>query len=70
MPTPDESALVIHFRDRDRHDFPGLLKRIPKARMTRPTTMLVPGGKLKLALEVICAPILQEMMARRQAALA
>ncbi len=32
---------------------PALLKRIPKSRMTRPTTMLVPGGKLKLALEVI-----------------
>ncbi len=69
VPTPDESALVIHFRDRDRHDFPDLLKRIHKARMTRPTTMLVPGGKLKLALEVICAPILQQMMERRRKSL-
>ena len=69
VPTPDESALVIHFRDRDRHDFPDLLKRIPKSRMTRPSTMLVPGGKLKLALEVICAPLLQQMMARRRVAL-
>ncbi|MDW8323165.1 MAG: phosphoribulokinase [Burkholderiales bacterium] len=62
VPTPDESALVIHFRDRKRHDFPAILKRIPKARMTRPSTLLVPGGKLKLALEVICAPLLQELM--------
>ncbi|MCU0840943.1 MAG: phosphoribulokinase [Thiobacillaceae bacterium] len=69
VPTPDESALVIHFRDRERHDFPDLLKRIPKARMTRPSTMIVPGGKLKLALEVICAPLLQQMMERRRATL-
>jgi phosphoribulokinase len=70
VPAPDESILVIHFRDKDRHDFPALKRRIPGARMSRPSTMMVPGGKLKLALEVICAPILQEMMAKRRAALA
>jgi phosphoribulokinase len=30
--------------------------------MTRASTLLVPGGKLRLALSVICAPILEEMM--------
>lgn len=68
VPTPDESALVIHFRDRKRHDFLDLMKRIPGARMTRPSTLLVPGGKLRLALSVICAPILEEMMTVRRAA--
>ncbi len=65
VPGPDESALVIHFRHRRRYNFPDLLARIPGARMTRPSTMLVPGGGLRLALSVICAPILEEMMARR-----
>jgi phosphoribulokinase len=70
VPTPEESALVIHFRDRNRHDFPDLLKRIPGARMTRHTTMLVPGGKLRQALSVICGPILEAMMEKRRKALA
>jgi phosphoribulokinase len=70
VPTPEESALVIHFRDRKRHDFPDLLKRIPGARMTRHSTMLVPGGKLRQALSVICGPILEEMMEKRAKALA
>jgi phosphoribulokinase len=70
VPTADESFLVIHFRDRQGHDFPSILRRIPGARMTRPTTLIAPGGKLKLALEVICGPILEDLMERRRQALA
>jgi phosphoribulokinase len=68
VPTQDESVLVIHFRDREKHDFLDLQKRIPGSFMSRPSTMVVPGGELKLALEVITAPILQDMMERRAAA--
>ncbi len=69
VPSPDESALVIHFRDRSRYDFPSLLKRLPGARMSRPSTLLVPAGKLYLALSVICGSIMEEMMAKRNQAL-
>ena len=69
VPTPDESVLVIHFRDRKRHDFPALLRRIPGSRMTRPTTMLVPGGELRLALSVTCGPLVEEMMEKQREAL-
>lgn len=67
VPGPDESITILHFRDRKRYDFPNMLKRIPGARMTRPTTMVIPGGELRLALEVICAPILAEFMEQRAA---
>ena len=70
VPTPNESLLVIHFRDSRRHDFPDLMRRIPGSYMSRPSTMVVPGGELKLALEVICAPMLREMMDGRRATLA
>jgi phosphoribulokinase len=70
VPSENESALVVHFRDRERHDFVDFLKRIPGARMTRPTTMLVPGGELGLALEVICWPILAELLDKRRVAVA
>ncbi len=65
VPSPEESILIIHFRDRKRYDFPRMLARIPGARMTRTSTLAVPGGKLKLALDVICAPIFEAMMERR-----
>ncbi|MEW5892560.1 MAG: phosphoribulokinase [Pseudomonadota bacterium] len=68
VPSPDESVLVIHFRDRKRHDFPELMRRIPGARMTRASTLIAPGGKLKHALEAICGPILNEMMEKRRRA--
>ena len=69
VPKPDESILIIHFRDSKRHDFTELMRRIPGARMSRPTTMIAPGGKLKHALEAICSPLLREMMEQRQQAL-
>ncbi|HEX8978785.1 MAG TPA: phosphoribulokinase [Parasulfuritortus sp.] len=69
VPTPDESALVIHFRDRKRYDFPNLLSKLPGSRMTRHSTLVVPGGELRLALSVICGPILEAMMEKRQTAL-
>jgi phosphoribulokinase len=65
VPSPEESILVIHFRDSEKHDFPDLLKRIPGSRMSRPTTLVAPGGKLRLALNVICSPLLEAMMTRR-----
>ena len=68
VPTPDESILVVHFRDRRKYDFPDLLRRIPGSFMSRPSTMVAPGGELSLLLEVVCAPILQEMMDRKRAA--
>ncbi len=68
VPVAEESICIIHFRDRKRYDFPSLLKRIPGARMSRPTTMVIPSGKLRLSLEVICSPILAEFMEARRAA--
>lgn len=62
VPLADESLCVVHFRDRQRHDFPNLLERIPNAYMSRPTTMVVPSRSLRLALGVICGPILTRFM--------
>jgi len=62
VPLADESLCVIHFRDRERHDFPDMLERIPDATMSRPTTMVIPSNSLRLALGVICAPILTRFM--------
>ena len=68
VPNPDESFLVVHFRDKRKYDFVELLKKIPGSFMSRPSTIVAPGGELKLLLEMVCAPILLEMMARKRAA--
>lgn len=68
VPSESECAFVVHFRDRARHDFLDLLRRIPGAKMTRATTMLIPGGVLGQALEDICAPILTDLLQKRAAA--
>lgn len=67
VPTPDESFLVVHFRDKRKYDFVRLLQKIPGSFMSRASTIVVPGGKLKLLLETVCAPILLEMMERKRA---
>jgi len=68
VPTENECAFVVHFRDREWHDFVDLLRRIPGAQMTRATTMLIPGGVLGHALEDICAPILADLIVKRHVA--
>lgn len=65
IPTADESIVIVHFRDPKRFDFPALLKHIEGARMSRPNTMFIAGGKMRLAIEVICGPLIEEMMHKK-----
>ena len=67
IPTPDESFAVIRFSDPKKFDinFPYLLSMLHGSFMSRRNTMVVPGGKMGLAIEVIVMPILEEMMAKR-----
>ena len=65
IPTADESIVVIHFRDPHKFDFPSLLQRISGSFMSRPNTLVVPGGKMRLALDVACTPLIEEMMGEK-----
>ena len=65
IPTADESMVVIHFRDPQKFDFPCLLQTIKGAFMSRPNTMVVPGGKMRLALDLACTPLIEEMMEKK-----
>jgi len=64
VPTPDESVVAIRFREPAKYHFPTLLRRIEEAFMSRPNTMVVPGGKMQLALEVICTPLIEKLLHR------
>ena len=64
VPTPDESFVVIRFRDPKKLDidFPYLLAMINNSFISRRNTIVVPGGKMLLAMELILMPILKHMM--------
>jgi phosphoribulokinase len=58
IPTADESMVVIRFADPKGIDFPYLLSMLHDSMMTRPNTILVPGGKLGLAMQLIFTPMI------------
>ena len=62
IPTPDESFVVIRFRTPKHVDFPYLLDMVNGSFMSRPNTIVVPGGKMSFAMEVILAPIIHELI--------
>jgi phosphoribulokinase len=69
IPTPDESMVVIRFQDPKKFDtdFPYLLSMLHDSFMSRRNNIVVPGGKMGLAIEIIFAPLIERMMEKRQA---
>src|SRR5512135_124090 len=66
IPTPDESFVVVRFRDPKGVDFPYMLNMIPNSFMSRANTLVVPGGKMSHAMEIILAPIMHEMIENKK----
>jgi phosphoribulokinase len=62
IPTPDESLVVVRFRNPKGVDFPYFLNMIPNSFMSRPNNLVVPGGKMGFAMEVILGPIIERMV--------
>ena len=63
IPTPDESIVVIRFRDTHGIDFPYLLSMIHGSFMSRANSIVIPGGKLDIAMQLIFTPMI--LKARR-----
>ncbi len=68
IPTPDESFIVIRFKDPEKFNinFPDLLDMIPQSFMSRRNTIVVPGGKMGFAMELILTPIIHQMIEKSQ----
>lgn len=69
IPTPGESMLVIRFADPRGIDFPYLLSMLHDSFMSRPNTIVCPGGKMDLAMQLIFTPMIWRLMERRKKAL-
>jgi len=69
IPAPDESFLVIRFANPRGIDFPYLLTMLHDSFMSRPNTIVAPGGKMDLAMQLIFTPMIWRLMERRKLAL-
>ena len=65
VPEASECIVVIRFRDPARYDFPHFLKLIDGAFMSRPNTMVISGSQMKQAMDIICTPLIQELIASK-----
>src|SRR5206468_2161607 len=70
IPTPDESMLVIRFANPRGIDFPYLRSMLEGSFMSRANTIVCPGGKMDLAMQLIFTPFIWRLIERRKQALA
>jgi phosphoribulokinase len=70
IPTADESFVIIHFRKGAREkwgiDFTYLLDMIHDSFMSSPTSIVVNGGKMGFAMELILTPIIHRMIEEKR----
>jgi phosphoribulokinase len=62
VPTPDESMVVIRFRNPRGIDFPYLISMIHNCFMSRANSIVIPGGKLDLAMQLIFTPMILRLV--------
>lgn len=66
IPSLDESFVVIRFRGMKNVDYPYYLRMIDGAFMSRMNTLVVPGGKMVFAMELILAPLIEEILEKQR----
>src|SRR5579885_1426627 len=66
IPTPDESMVVIRFRNPRGIDFSYLLSMIHDSFMSRANSIVIPGGKQDLAMQLILTPMIMRLVETRR----
>ncbi len=66
IPTPDESMLVIRFAIPRGIDFPYLLSMVPQSFMSRPNSIVMPGNKLDIAMQLILTPLILQLIEKKR----
>ena len=62
IPTADESLVVIRFRSPRGIDFPYLVSMIEGSWMSRANSIVIPGGKMDLAMQLILTPLIERLV--------
>jgi len=66
IPTADESIVVIRFRNPHGIDFPYLLSMIDGSWMSRANSIVIPGPRLDIAMQLILTPMILKLVERRK----
>jgi phosphoribulokinase len=66
IPTADESMVVIRFRNPRGIDFAYLVAMIHGSFMSRANSIVIPGGKLDLAMQLILTPMILKLVEKRR----
>ncbi|WP_168393045.1 phosphoribulokinase [Erwinia amylovora] len=62
IPSLDESFVVVHFQGLEDIDFPYLLSMLQGSFISHIKTLVVPGGKMGLAMELIMGPLVKRLI--------
>jgi phosphoribulokinase len=62
IPTADESLVVIRFRNPRGIDFPYLTSMIHGSWMSRANSIVISGGKMELAMQIIFTPMVKRLV--------
>jgi phosphoribulokinase len=68
IPTPDESMVVIRFRNPRGFDFCYLLSMIHNSFMSRANSIVIPGVKLDVAMQLILTLLILQLVERQRSA--
>ena len=68
IPTPDESMVVIRFANPYGIDFPYLLSMIKNSFMSRANSIVIPGNRQDLAMQLILTPMIMQLVQRARRA--
>ncbi|MFB9222761.1 phosphoribulokinase [Paracoccus cavernae] len=68
IPTPDESLVVIRFKSPRGIDFPYLTQMIEGSWMSRANSIVIPGPKMDLAMQLILTPLVARMVSESKRA--
>ncbi|MGH6644186.1 MAG: phosphoribulokinase [Bradyrhizobium sp.] len=68
IPTADESIVVIRFKSPRGIDFPYLLSMISGSWMSRANSIVIPGGKLDIAMQLILTPMILNLVEKKRRA--
>jgi len=68
IPTADESLVVIRFANPGGIDFPYLISMIHDSFMSRSNSIVIPGGKMDIAMQLILTPMILQLMDRKRRA--
>jgi phosphoribulokinase len=68
IPNADESFLVVRFANPKGIDFPWLLTMLHDSFMSRQNSIVVPGGKMPLAMQLIFTPMILQLLDKKRRA--